>query len=56
MFKRRTIASAMASVALLVATSSFAQYAERTIKWTNGVNEDHSVNVGVKKMPKRAAR
>jgi tripartite ATP-independent transporter DctP family solute receptor len=50
MFKRRAIASVIASAALLVATSSFAQYAERTIKWTNGVNEDHSVNVGVKRM------
>ena len=50
MFKRRTIASVIAGAALLVATSSFAQYAERTIKWTNGVNEDHSVGLGVKKM------
>ncbi|MCM2296023.1 TRAP transporter substrate-binding protein [Rhodoferax sp.] len=50
MFKRRTIASVIAGAALLVATSSFAQFAERTIKWTNGVNEDHSVGLGVKKM------
>ena len=50
MFKRRAIATVIAGAVLLVATSSFAQYAERTIKWTNGVNEDHSVNVGVKKM------
>lgn len=49
-FKRRTLASALAAAALLVATSSFAQYAERTIKFTNGVNEDHPVGVGVKKM------
>ncbi|MFI5444851.1 TRAP transporter substrate-binding protein [Polaromonas sp. UC242_47] len=48
MFKRRTLA--LAAAALLVATSSFAQYAERTIKFTNGVNEDHPVGVGVKKM------
>jgi hypothetical protein len=28
---------------MLVATSAFAQFAERTIKFTNGVNEDHPV-------------
>ena len=50
MFKRRTIASAIAGAALLIATSAFAQFSERTIKWTNGVNEDHSVGLGVKKM------
>lgn len=49
-FKRRTLTSALAAAALLVATSSFAQFAERTIKFTNGVNEDHPVGVGVKKM------
>ncbi|MBA3592243.1 MAG: TRAP transporter substrate-binding protein [Polaromonas sp.] len=49
-FKCRTLASALAAAALLVATSSFAQYADRTIKFTNGVNEDHPVGVGVKKM------
>jgi TRAP-type transport system periplasmic protein len=50
MLKRRSLATLVAAAALLVATSSFAQYAERTIKWTNGVNEDHSVGLGVKKM------
>ena len=50
MFKRRTLVSALAGAALLVATSAFSQYAERTIKWTNGVTEDHSVGLGVKKM------
>jgi tripartite ATP-independent transporter DctP family solute receptor len=50
MFKRRTIASLIAGATLLVATSAFAQFTERTIKWTNGVNEDHSVGLGVKKM------
>jgi len=49
-FKRRFIASALAAAALLVATSSFAQFADRTIKFTNGVNENHPVGVGVKKM------
>jgi tripartite ATP-independent transporter DctP family solute receptor len=34
----------------MVSTAAFAQFAERTIKFTNGVNEDHSVGVGVKKM------
>lgn len=50
MFKRRTIASAIAGAALLIATSAFAQFTERTIKLTNGVNEDHPVGAGVKKM------
>lgn len=50
MFKRRTLATALAVASLLVATSSFAQYAQRTIKFTNGLNEDHPVGVGVKKM------
>ena len=50
MFKRRTLISALAGAALLVSTAAFAQFAERTIKFTNGVNEDHSVGVGVKKM------
>ena len=50
MFKRRTLAAVVAAAALLAATSSFAQFAERTIKFTNGVNEDHSVGVGVRKM------
>jgi tripartite ATP-independent transporter DctP family solute receptor len=50
MFKRRTLVSALAGAALLVATSAFAQFAERTIKFTNGVAEDHPVGLGVKKM------
>lgn len=50
MFKRRTIASVIAGAVLLVATSAFAQFAERTIKFTNGVAEDHPVGLGVKKM------
>ncbi|MBU0588903.1 MAG: TRAP transporter substrate-binding protein [Gammaproteobacteria bacterium] len=50
MFKRRTLTTALAAATLLVATSSFAQFAERTIKFTNGVNEDHPVGLGVKKM------
>ena len=50
MFKRRTLASALAAATLLVATSAFAQFADRTIKFTNGVNADHSVGDGVRKM------
>jgi tripartite ATP-independent transporter DctP family solute receptor len=50
MFKRRTLVSLLAGASLLVATSAFAQFADRTIKFTNGVNEDHPVGVGVKKM------
>ncbi|WP_114972172.1 TRAP transporter substrate-binding protein [Rhodoferax ferrireducens] len=50
MFNRRTLATAVAAAALLVATSAFAQFTERTIKFTNGVNEDHSVGNGVRKM------
>ena len=50
MFKRSTVASAIAAATLLVATSSFAQFNNRVIKFTNGVNEDHPVGVGVKKM------
>ncbi len=50
MFKRRTFAGVVAAAALLAATPGFAQFTERTIKWTNGVNEDHSVAVGVRKM------
>ena len=50
MFKRRTLVSLLAGASLLVATSAFAQFADRTIKFTNGVNEDHPVGLGVKKM------
>ena len=53
MFKRRTfnqLAQALAIASLLATTSVMAQFADRTIKFTNGVNEDHPVGVGVKKM------
>ena len=50
MFKRRTLTSALMAATLLVATSAFAQFADRTIKFTNGVNEDHPVGLGVKRM------
>jgi TRAP-type transport system periplasmic protein len=49
MFQRRTLI-AVAAVAMLSATSAFAQFSDRVIKMSNGVNEDHPVGAGVKKM------
>ena len=49
MFKRRTLVTLVAG-ALLAAAPAFAQFQDRTIRFTNGVNEDHPVGVGVKKM------
>mgnify|MGYP002040089413 FL=1 len=50
MIQRRTLMAAATAAALMAATPAFAQFAERTIKFTNGVNEDHPVGLGVKKM------
>ena len=50
MLKRRALAAVVAGAALLAGTSAFAQYSERTIKFTNGVNADHPVSAGVKRM------
>jgi len=54
MAQRRTLltmlSSALLGAALLTSTAASAQYAERTIKFTNGVSEDHPVGLGVKKM------
>jgi TRAP-type transport system periplasmic protein len=53
MFKRRTLiaqASLIAAGSLLAASSAMAQFSERNIKMSNGVNEDHPVGAGVKKM------
>jgi TRAP-type transport system periplasmic protein len=50
MFRRTALISTLAAAALLASTAAFAQFAERTIKFTNGVNEDHPVGLGVKKM------
>ncbi len=50
MFNRRTLVTALAGASMMLATSAYAQFTERTIKFTNGVNEDHPVGVGVKKM------
>lgn len=50
MFNRRTLVNLLAGASLLGVTSAFAQFADRTIKFTNGLNEDHPVGLGVKKM------
>jgi len=49
MFQRRSLVTLVAG-ALLAAAPAFAQFQDRTIKFTNGVNEDHPVGVGVKRM------
>ena len=49
MFKRRNLAALVAG-AVLVSTSAMAQFSDRNIKFTNGVNEDHPVGLGVKKI------
>ena len=46
--KRLTLITLLAGS--LLALPAAAQYAERTIKFTNGVNEDHPVGAGVKRM------
>lgn len=50
MLKRRTLVTASLAGAMLAAAPVFAQYADRTIKFTNGINEDHPVGAGLKKM------
>ncbi|RYF83450.1 MAG: TRAP transporter substrate-binding protein [Comamonadaceae bacterium] len=50
MLNRRTFTAAAAASGLSMAMPAFAQFSERNIKFTNGVNEDHPVGVGVKKM------
>ena len=52
MFKRNAlkIIAACALLACGVATNAYAQFSDRTIKFTNGVNEDHPVGAGVKRM------
>ena len=49
MFKRRNLVTLLAGT-FLVAGSAMAQFSERNIKFTNGINEDHPVGAGVKKM------
>jgi TRAP-type transport system periplasmic protein len=48
-FKLRSIA-AIAATTVFAASAVLAQFSDRTIKITNGVNEDHPVGAGVKKM------
>ncbi|WP_399680943.1 TRAP transporter substrate-binding protein [Xenophilus sp.] len=50
MLNRRTFTAAVAGSGLALGMPALAQFSERTIKFTNGVNEDHPVGVGVKKM------
>ncbi len=50
MMKRRAVATLIAGAALLASSGAFAQFAERTIKFTNGVAADHPVADGVKRM------
>ena len=50
LFRRTLMTAALVAGGLLASTGAMAQFAERTIKFTNGVNEDHPVGVGVKKM------
>ncbi len=52
MKRRNVIAQAVLIVAgtLFAVSSAMAQFSERNIKITNGVNEDHPVGAGVKKM------
>jgi TRAP-type transport system periplasmic protein len=45
-----TLTAAMLIAGSMVATSANAQFSERNIKMSNGVNEDHPVGAGVKKM------
>jgi TRAP-type transport system periplasmic protein len=47
--KLKTLATLLATT-VFAASASFAQFAERNIKITNGVNADHPVGAGVKKM------
>ncbi|MGL4229844.1 MAG: TRAP transporter substrate-binding protein, partial [Casimicrobium sp.] len=49
MFKLRTLTTLIAT-SLLATTAALAQFSDRNIKITNGVNEDHPVGAGVKKM------
>jgi TRAP-type transport system periplasmic protein len=49
MFKLRMIATVVAT-SVFAAGSAMAQFSDRNIKISNGVNEDHPVGAGVKKM------
>lgn len=47
---RRQAVQAVGAGAALAAFPAMAQFADRNIKFTNGVNEDHPVGVGVRRM------
>jgi len=49
MFKLRSLAAVVATT-LLATSAALAQFSDRNIKMSNGVNEDHPVGAGVKKM------
>ncbi len=49
MFKLRTIAAVIATT-VFATSAAMAQFSDRNIKISNGVNEDHPVGAGVKKM------
>jgi TRAP-type transport system periplasmic protein len=49
MFKKSSVA-VLTLASLLAASSAFAQFSDRTLKISNGVNEDHPVGAGVRKM------
>jgi hypothetical protein len=57
MLKRRNLVALIAGT-FLVASSAMAQFADRNIKFTNGVNEDHPVSRKCKKswLPRPVAR
>lgn len=50
MLNRRTFSAALAGSGAALALPAWAQFQDRNIKFTNGLNEDHPVGVGVKKM------
>ncbi len=49
MFKKSSIALLVVGV-MFATSSAFAQFSDRTLKISNGVNEDHPVGAGVRKM------
>jgi TRAP-type transport system periplasmic protein len=49
MFRLRIVAAFIAT-SMFAASAAMAQFSERNIKMSNGVNEDHPVGAGVKKM------
>ena len=50
LFRKTVLAVAAAAASLLVAAPASAQFTERTIRVSNGINQDHPVGNGVAKM------